>query len=91
MAHHKAALKSIRQTEKRTGRNRYFKSTMRTYIKRLRKLVEENNMEEARQMLPKTCSLIDRCVSKGVIHRNTANRYKARLTVGVNKMADVES
>lgn len=87
MAHHKAALKSIRQTKIRSEHNRFFKSTMRTYIKRTRKLIEMNNLEEARTLMPKTHSIIDRCASKGIIHRNTANRYKARLSAGLNRQA----
>ena len=85
MAHHKAALKHIRQTKKRTERNRFFKSTMRTYIKKVRKFLAEDKKEEAIQLLPKTYSIIDRCASKGVIHKNTAARYKARLTAAINK------
>jgi len=87
MAHHKAALKSIRQTVVRTERNRYFKSTMRTYIKRLRKLLDENKVQEAQQLLPTALAVIDRSVSKGVVHKNTAARYKSRLTMHLNKLA----
>ncbi|MBN2432623.1 MAG: 30S ribosomal protein S20 [Acidobacteria bacterium] len=87
MAHHKAALKSIRQTAVRTERNRYFKSTMRTYIKRLHKLMDEHKVQEAQQLLPTTLAVIDRSVSKGVVHKNTAARYKSRLTMQLNKMA----
>lgn len=87
MAHHKAAMKSIRQTKKRAVQNRFFKTTMRTQIKKIRGLFEENKIEEARLLLPKVYSVIDRSVVKGVIHRNTANRFKSRLTGGIERAA----
>ncbi len=85
MAHHKAALKSIRQDKKRRARNRYFKSTMRTFIKKIRKAVKEGKIEEAEKLLPKTYSIIDKCVVKKVIHKNAGARYKSRITAFVNK------
>lgn len=79
MAHHKASLKDIKQSAVRNERNRYFRSTMRTAIKKMRSLVEEKKMDEARAALPRTCSVIDKCVTKGIVHRNAAARYKSRL------------
>ena len=87
MAHHKSALKSIRQTKPRTERNRRVKSTMRTAIKKFRLLVEENKLDQARELLPRTFSVIDKSVTKGVLHRNAADRYKSRLTLGLNATA----
>ncbi len=85
MAHHKAALKSIRQDKKRRARNRYFKSTMRTYIKRVRNAIKEGKIEDAEKLLPKTYSIIDKCVVKKVIHKNAGARYKSRIVALVNK------
>ncbi len=85
MAHHKAALKSIRQDKKRRARNRYFKKTMRTFIKKVRNAVKEGKIEEATSLLPKTYSIIDKCAVKKIIHKNTAARYKSRLMAFVNK------
>ena len=87
MAHHKSALKSIRQTKPRTERNRRVKSTMRTAIKKFRLLVEESKLDQARELLPQTFSVIDKSVTKGVLHRNAADRYKSRLTLGLNATA----
>jgi len=86
MAHHKAALKSIKQDVNRTMQNRHFKTTMRSTIKKLRLQLEGNKSAEAREQLPATYSIIDRCASKGVIHKNAANRYKARLTAALAKL-----
>jgi len=52
---------------------------MRTDIKKYRSLIDEGKMDEARAMLPSVYSVIDKTVQKGVVHANTAARYKSRL------------
>jgi len=87
MANIKSAQKRIRQTAKRRERNRYHRSRMRTAIKKLRRHIEAGEAEAAQSLLQDTLSLIDATASKGVIHRNTAARYKSGLTRAVNRMA----
>lgn len=79
MANHKSADKRARQAEKRNQRNRYAKGVMKGVKKQLLTLLAENKIEEAKKMLPKVYSLIDKTEKKGVIHKNTASRYKSRL------------
>ena len=80
MANIKSAVKRIRQNRTRNLRNRQHRSQMRTMIKSFRALLAEGKAEEARELLPKVCSIIDKKASKGLIHRNKAARYKSRLT-----------
>jgi small subunit ribosomal protein S20 len=75
MANIKSAEKRIRQTAKRTLRNRAARTTLRSAIKRYRS-AEGKAKSTA---LPSTYSQIDRALSKGVIHKNAAARYKSRL------------
>ena len=86
MANHKSAEKRNRQAERRNEVNRRNRGALRTEIKRLRAAVEEGNREEAQTLLPKTVSVIDRSVQKGVLHKNAAARYKSRLTGSVTKL-----
>ena len=86
MANHKSAEKRNRQAERRNEVNRRNRGSLRTEIKRLRAAVEEGNREEAQTLLPKTVSVIDRSVQKGVLHKNAAARYKSRLTGSVSKL-----
>ena len=79
MANHVSALKRIRVTQRRTIINRMRKSRMRHQIRALRRLLDENNASAAEELLPKTFSIIDRAAKWGIIHSNTADRYKARL------------
>jgi small subunit ribosomal protein S20 len=87
MANHKSAEKRMRQTVKRNEVNRNNRSRLRTQIKALRAAIESGQREQAQALLPKTVSVIDRAIQKGVLHQNTAARYKARLTARVNSMS----
>ena len=79
MANHKSALKRVRQSEQRRIRNRATMSEMRTAIKKYRQFLDESQAEEAEKALPGIYAVIDRTWRKGVIHANTAARYKSRL------------
>ncbi|MDY7095704.1 MAG: 30S ribosomal protein S20 [Acidobacteriota bacterium] len=87
MANSKQAEKRIRQNEKRRMHNRSYRSRMRTQIKRLRAAVAENDAETAQKLLPETLKVIDSTAQKNVIHRNTAARYKSRLSKAVQALA----
>ncbi len=52
---------------------------MRTSEKKIRALAKAGKTEEAAKLLPKFQSEIDRAAKKGVVHRNTASRHKARI------------
>ncbi len=80
MPNTKSAKKQMRQNARRRMINRRNRSRMRTEIKKYRSLLSEENTDEAQNMLPLVYSIIDSSVKRGVIHRNTAARYKSRLT-----------
>jgi len=87
MANVESAKKRIRQTEKRTARNRHVRTTVRTYIKRVREAVAGGDQSAAKTALDVAVRHIDKAVSKGVYHRNTGSRYVARLTEAVQKLS----
>jgi len=80
LAHHKSAIKRIRQNENRRIRNRTVKSAMRTAVRKLEQVIQESKHPEASALLQKTLSIVDRAASKGVIHKNKASRTVSRLT-----------
>jgi len=84
MANHRSALKRLRQNEKRRTRNRYWKSTMRTVVKKVREAVEQQEKESANVFLREAISTINHICSKGVIHKRSASRKVSRLTKLVN-------
>ena len=87
MATHKSAVKRHTQSLRRRARNKASLSRLRTQIKKLRTTVSAKNDAEARRLLPETIALIDRSIQKGVVHENTAARYKSRLTLLVNSLS----
>ena len=80
MARNLSAEKSDRQGEKRRLRNKMIKSRAKTLVKDFVTLVEGQKKEEARKMLLEVSSFLDKAVSKGVFHRNTAARKKSRMS-----------
>ena len=73
----KSAMKRVKVTEAKNLRNRIIKSKVKTATKKF-----ETEGTAAQYSL--TTSAIDKAVAKGVLHKNTANRKKARLAKMVN-------
>jgi len=73
----KSALKANRQNVKRREANRRLRSKLRTGLKTLRKTVDSTDKAAASTALQEA--------TKGMIHRNTAARYKSRLSARVAK------
>ena len=87
MANHKSAIKRIRQTVRRTARNRVAKSQLRTQLKKFQASVDGKGDATPGDLLSVTTGLIDRSVRKGVLHRNKANRLKSSIAQAANKAA----
>ncbi len=77
MAHHKSALKRVRQDSKKRLQNRYYKKSARTAIAKLREMEDH---KEASAFLPKVISMIDKLAKKNTWHKNKANNLKSKLT-----------
>jgi len=87
MANTRSALKRMRQSEKRRVRNAAVRSTVRTAVKGTRAAIAASSVEEARTNLARAIRLLDKAVTKGVVHRNTAARKKSRLARQLNALA----
>jgi small subunit ribosomal protein S20 len=72
-------LKRVRSSERKRLRNRAVRSTTRTMVKKARTTLEQGDLEAARQAIREAVRTLDKAVSKGVIHRNSAARRKSRL------------
>jgi small subunit ribosomal protein S20 len=83
MANHFSALKRARQTETKTTRNRANKSRLRGALRSLRQAMAKGEKDAAQSAYRATVAVVDKGVQKGVIHKNTASRYKARLNARV--------
>ena len=83
----KSALKANRQNIKRREHNRALRARLRTGLKSIRKSLDAKDLTGAKTALKNLQSLVDKMATKGIIHRNTAGRYKSRLSVRVTRSA----
>jgi small subunit ribosomal protein S20 len=83
MASHKSAKKRIRTTERRRVINKNNESQIKTLVK---KTLNSTSKEEVEKVYKNAVSVIDKSVTKGIIHRNNAARKKAALTKHLNKL-----
>jgi small subunit ribosomal protein S20 len=75
----KSALKANRQNIKRREHNRQMRSKLRSALKAIRVSLDAKDLSGAKAALSQTVSIVDKMATKGIIHRNTAGRYKSRL------------
>jgi small subunit ribosomal protein S20 len=83
----KSALKANRQNVKRRENNRQMRSKLRTALKAIRASLDAKDVDGAQSALSKTVSIVDKMATKGIIHRNTAGRYKSRLAARLKTAA----
>lgn len=88
MANTRSAEKQYRQAEKAKARNRAGKSRLRGALKRAHTAVDAGSADQG--VLSISFSEIDKAAKKGLIKKNTANRYKSRLAAAAKKTAEAK-
>jgi small subunit ribosomal protein S20 len=83
----KSALKANRQNIKRREHNRTMRSKLRTALQSIRASLDAKDLTAAKAALNQTVSLVDKMATKGMIHSNTAGRYKSRLAARLQKVS----
>jgi len=86
MANIKSARKRARQALERRDHNMALRTRVRTAIKDVKKAVASGNKDAALSALRTTQGVIDRVVSKGILHRNAADRHKSRLAQAIKTL-----
>jgi len=87
MAITKSAKKAIRQSARRHDRNIVYKDNIKKLVKEVKALILAKKIADAKKLLPKIYSAIDKAAKVGVIKKNNASRHKSRLTKAVEKKA----
>lgn len=87
MANHKSAEKRIRQTLKRTQRNRFYKTKMKNIIRAVREAVNSGDINNANNALKIANKNLHKFVSKGILSKNTAARKVSRLNESIKNIA----
>jgi small subunit ribosomal protein S20 len=79
MPRRRTSLKRKRADKKRHLRNLKIKQELKRTIKKLQELLSAKNLSEAKTLLGKVFSQLDKAAKKRVIHPQTARRKKSRL------------
>ena len=85
MASHDSALKAHRQNVKRREHNRQLRTRLRSALRDIRAAIDSDDPAKVKDALRATISLVDKMASKRIIHRNTAGRYKSRISARLAK------
>lgn len=83
-----SARKRARQAEINRKRNASDRSRLRTYMKKVVYAARQGEAETAQARLKEAIPVIDKMAGKGIIHRNTAARYKSRLNARVKALVN---
>ena len=81
MANIKSSKKDIRRIKKRNEQNVQKRSRLRTYYKKIQKLVAEGKLEEARKVFQTYSQFLDRAGRTHLIHPRQADRRKSRAAL----------
>jgi small subunit ribosomal protein S20 len=87
MANTASAKKRIRQTARRTARNRSARSRLRTFVKKVEVAIGAGAAEEARDALRALQPVLMRAAAKGLVHRNLVARKLSRLSRRIKSVA----
>jgi len=80
----KSGFEARGEISQRAEVNRANRTRVRTLMRRLRTAITAGDATAAGNLLQPTMSAIDQAITKNVLHENTANRYKSRLTLAYN-------
>lgn len=81
----RAAFKSVRKDKKKRVRNLQISSELKGLEKKFRAAINAKTPKEAKEILQRLTSKIDKAASKGIIHKNKASRKISRLMKNLKK------
>ncbi len=87
MANTASARKRVRQTERRTARNRARVSRMRTFLREVEAAIAGGDKVAANAALQAAQPELQRAANHGVVHRNLVSRKMSRLTARIKALA----
>jgi small subunit ribosomal protein S20 len=87
MANHKSTLKRIKQTAKRTERNRFYRTRIKNMSRDVNEAIEAGDVEKAQAAFKVVNKNFHKFVSKGILKKNTAARKVSRMNAAVKKLA----
>jgi len=86
LANIKSQIKRNKQNQKRRTRNRVYRGTARTYVRKAEAAIKVGDAQASQEEVLMAIKALDKAASKGVIHKNNAARRKSRLVKKLNSM-----
>ena len=86
MANIKSSKKAIKVIAKKTENNHELKARVKNLIKETEKAIANNDSEKASLLFKDVQKYLDQAVSKGLVHKNTSDRQKSRLSLKIKNM-----
>lgn len=74
-----SAKKALRQSKRRQKQNLKRKEAFRDALKKIKKLLSEKKVEEAKKLVPLAYKALDKAAKTNAIKKNTASRKKSRI------------
>lgn len=87
MPRRRTSIKKSRADKKKHLRNLRVKIQLKKTLKKIQALLSVKNVGEAKALLTKAFSQLDKAAKKNIIHPQTANRKKSRLMKRLNRAA----
>lgn len=91
MANIKSAIKRINVTKAKQSQNRPVKTKISGEIKKFKEALAANELKHAEMQLNVVFSVLDAAATDNVIHKNKANRQKAKLAAALNKAQNTKT
>ena len=82
----KSAKKSMRKDKKRRARNLKIESELKTLVKKITTLIDEQKKKEASELFSTIMSKFDKAAKKNILRRENADRHKSRLSKRIAKL-----
>lgn len=86
MANIKSQIKRNKQNQAQRSRNRVYRGTARTFVKKAQNVIKAGDKEQAQAETKKAIKALDKAAQMGVIHKNNAARRKSRLMKKLNNL-----
>ena len=82
----KSAMKRVNVNKKKNEINKSAKSEVKTALKKLNALIEAGDVAACEIAFREVCSILDKAVTKGIIHKNAAANKKSGFAVRINAL-----
>ena len=90
MANLKSSKKDVRRIAKKRIANQEVRTSLKTYVKRVRQAMDSGDVETVQVALQRVNRAFDKAVQRGIVHKNQAARRKSRIAKAAAGISSAE-